>query len=415
MTSKLKVFDTFAGCGGLSLGLTAAGLDIRWANEQWDKAAETYRNTHPETMLFEEDARVCLQKILDEEDGYPSPEEVDVLVGGPPCQGFCGMNRYREISDPRNSLVEVFFSFAKHLKPEYVVMENVTGILSFDEGNITNSLIQSFENEGWHMRLGILQAGYYGVPQNRWRVFVLGARHKENLPDLPEPLFEFPKTAVHEAKHFRHNVVHGFGTSNLFTSYLPQVTVGDALRDLPALENGSEYSGPYPFEPNSTFQTIMRTDSDRIANHATVRMQEVNMKRIRKIPKRPGAGWLDLPEDLKPKNLKRLGTNSYDNRFGRLHWDGQFNTIVRKVEPYWSKVIHPEQNRLISARECARAQSLPDKVEFAGRRLENYAQIGKAVPPFHAMALGWEIQKTKDNAQAENSRQDFFKRFQESE
>ena len=115
--------------------------------------------------------------------------------------------------------------------------------------------------------------------------------------------------------------------------------------------------------------------------------------RCKAIPKKPGAGWLDLPYNLKPKNLLRHGDNRYPNRFGRLHWEGIFNTILTHPFPYWSRIFHPEQNRIISARECARAQGIDDNVLFFGKSTNIYKQIGNAVPPPLAKAIGNEIIK----------------------
>ena len=103
--------------------------------------------------------------------------------------------------------------------------------------------------------------------------------------------------------------------------------------------------------------------------------------RCRAVPSRPGAGWLDLPNNLKPKNLLRHGDDRYPNRFGRLHWSGTFNTILTRAYPYWSSVFHPEQDRVISVRECARAQGIPDSLRIHGPVSSAYKQVGNAVPP----------------------------------
>ena len=111
------------------------------------------------------------------------------------------------------------------------------------------------------------------------------------------------------------------------------------------------------------------------------------------MPFKPGAGWLDLPKDLQPRNLAKLGTPSYNYRFGRLHWDGYFTTITSKPEPYWGRFFHPEQQRIVSVRECARAQGFPDTFRFSGPLRARYAQIGNAVPPPLGRAIGWEIRR----------------------
>lgn len=117
------------------------------------------------------------------------------------------------------------------------------------------------------------------------------------------------------------------------------------------------------------------------------------LARCSAVPRRPGAGWLDLPEHLKPKNLLRHGDDRYPNRFGRLHWSGTFNTILTQALPYWGRVIHPEQDRVISVRESARAQGFSDAVRFFGPQTHQYAQVGNAVPPPLARAIGIEIMR----------------------
>ena len=115
------------------------------------------------------------------------------------------------------------------------------------------------------------------------------------------------------------------------------------------------------------------------------------LPRICAVPKRPGAGWLDLPEHLKPRNLAKHQDKRYENRFGRLWWSGTFNTIVTRPYPYWGRFIHPEQDRVLSVRECARAQSLPDRMAFSGSLKSKYVQVGNAVPPLLAYAIGKQI------------------------
>jgi DNA (cytosine-5)-methyltransferase 1 len=153
---------------------------------------------------------------------------------------------------------------------------------------------------------------------------------------------------------------------------------------------GTEVSD-YESEPESEYQLTLRDGSKKVYDHICTNHGAIMLERMRAIPKHPGAGWLDLPERLKPKNLLRHGDNRYDNRFGRLHWEGTFNTILTKPYPYWGRVIHPEQDRVLSVRECARAQSFPDSVRFSGSLSDKYKQVGNAVPPILAKAIGLKI------------------------
>ncbi len=391
ISSRPTAFDLFAGCGGLSQGLSRAGFDVHWANEYWKPAAQTYRLSHSTTTLFEEDARRLLAKIIDGGAEFPSPGDVDLLAGGPPCQGFSGFNRHRKPEDPRNSMLDVFLGFVRHLKPRMVLIENVPGLLTLDEGKLAQLLLSSFEELGYKCKVGLLQAGYYGIPQNRWRTFVVATSDRTALPSFPLPTHEFPRIMIHgsakikvQAEVIKPNP-RSPGKLDLF-SY---VTVGDAISDLP--RNASldpkedcEYASP----PQSDYQRLLRNGSSRVRDHLCPKVEPVTLERICAVPRKPGAGWLDLPDQLKPANLKRHGDSRYANRYGRLDWGTIFNTILTRPHPYWSRVIHPEEDRLLSIRECARAQSFFDSIIFCGTMSEKFKQIGNAVPPLLAEKMG---------------------------
>ena len=390
---SIKCFDLFAGCGGLSIGLTQAGIEVHWANEFDANAAETYRKSHPGCKVFEEDVNVLYQRMLDRDENLPQPGDVDLVVGGPPCQGFSGYNRHRSVDDPRNSLVDSYLDIVRYLKPKYVLMENVPGMLSLEKGLVPKLILAALAGLGYQAQLGVLQAGYYGVPQNRWRVIILAAAKGFKRPEFPMPLYEFPRTTIFGATAFKANVVKPSNNEpDLFQLLKPKVSVGDAIFDLPKIESGGG-SDESNFESSATssFQLEVRRGATSIFDHRCAGLDELMLARCMAIPKRAGAGWLDLPEHLKPKNLLRHGDNRYPNRFGRLHWDGIFNTIVTRAYPYWGCVFHPQQDRVISVRESARAQGFPDVVRFEGPLSSRYRQVGNAVPPPLGKALGIEI------------------------
>lgn len=271
-----------------------------------------------------------------------------------------------------------------------MLMENVTGILSLDNGRAAKSILESYSEMGYSSRLFILQAGSFGMPQNRWRVFFVAAKGNRRIPDAM-PSHEFPRTAPFNTTAFKDCVVrpvspekNGLGLVGKHPS------VRDAIGDLPEIVNGGEFTGEYGVECGSEFQTRLRRGSSLITNHKTFKLGPAYMDRIKMLG--PGASWVDLPPALQPANLKK-GGGSYDNRFGRLKWDGIFNTIVSKPEPYWGRYIHPTQDRVLSVRECARAQSIPDVFDFQGTLKEQYLQVGNAVPPTVAAYLGTLIQQ----------------------
>lgn len=381
----MNAFDLFSGAGGLSLGMEKAGISVKWANEIDPDACETYRNSHPNTIIFLEDANSLLSRIINGDNGLPKPGEVDVIAGGPPCQGFSGFNRYRSPNDPRNSLMETYLGFVDYLKPRYILLENVPGMLSLEEGATPRLLLRTLEELGYNTRLGILQAGYYGLPQNRWRVFIWGAYGDLPAPLFPKPKYSFPRTTIIGATQFRENVIKPIFQEN---SLLPHVTVEDAISDLPRIENGGGLEEfEYASEPLSTYQRSLRNEKGITFNHVTKKLGSIQFERCLALSDRNGSGWNDLPDHLKPRNLVKYGDGRYPNRFGKLSSNGIFNTILSEPNPYWSAVFHPNQNRVISAREAARAQSFPDRVRFYGKLSAQYRQIGNAVP----VLLAYEI------------------------
>lgn len=389
----MSCLDLFAGCGGLSIGLGQAGINVRWANEVNPYAAETYRQSHFGCSVFEQDVNQLYQRMLDRDKDLPRPGEVDLVAGGPPCQGFSGYNRHRRTADPRNSLVESFLDIVEHLKPRYVLMENVPGMLSLDKGRVPKLVLAALADLGFHAHLGILQAGHYGVPQNRWRVFIVAAAAGLTCPEFPIAAYAFPRTTIFGATAFRANVVKPPSKSaDLFWQPKSTVTVGDAISDLPHIDNGGgEDECHYATSPTAAYQHLLRDECFTVWNHRCTELGELMLARCSAVPKRPGAGWLDLPDHLKPKNLVRHGDDRYPNRFGRLHWGGIFNTILTQALPYWGRVIHPEQDRVISVRESARAQGFPDSVRFCGPQTRQYEQVGNAVPPPLGRELGGEL------------------------
>jgi DNA (cytosine-5)-methyltransferase 1 len=389
----LVAFDLFAGCGGLSLGFTQAGLDVRWANEINPAAAQSYALNHPGTRLFNCDLAELFERFRTNDRDLPQIGEVDLVAGGPPCQGFSGYNRYRRPGDPRNSLMGLFLDVVELLAPPYVLIENVVGLLSMADGKAIQGVMARLTELKYTPRLGILQAGHYGLPQNRWRVFVWAGRGKHSTPEFPEPTHLFPRKPLFGATAFKRAIVVPPSQSpTLFWKPKSHPTVWDAIGDLPPIRNGSgEQTLAYSKAPQSDFQTELRKDSTVVSDHQTKKLDAINMERVSHIPKRKGASWTDLPDHLKPANLTKYRENSYDNRFGRLHKSATFNTILTRPEPYWGCVIHPTQDRVISIRESARAQGFPDTYRLAGSMTARYAQIGNAVPPLLARAIASQL------------------------
>jgi DNA (cytosine-5)-methyltransferase 1 len=388
MARTLVAMDLFAGCGGLSHGLAKAGVEVAFANENDRYAAATYKATHPEAVLFEEDANTLLARLLRKEPGLPRKGDVDLIAGGPPCQGFSGFNRFRNLQDPRNSLVNTFLNYVDALRPKYVLIENVPGMLTLANGRTPRLLLAALGGMGYRGSIGVLQAGAYGVPQNRWRVVIWAAARNTAIPPYPTPTHAFPRKPLVGSRAFSQYIVSHPTTPEVSRRHQPMVTVGDAISDLPAIENGAGFPDmAYAAGASGRYQKAMRRGCRRVWDHQTVELTGIQFDRCVAIPRRAGAGWLDLPPRLRPRNLVRHGDDRYPNRFGRLSWQGTFNTILQRATPYWGAVFHPEQNRVISVRESARAQSFADATRFIGPLSSRYRQIGNAVPPLLAYAV----------------------------
>jgi DNA (cytosine-5)-methyltransferase 1 len=391
--ARLNLLDVFSGAGGLSLGFNQENFNIVTAVENWMPAYDTYKHSHQNNIKMYHDAYDFVDGLNNDHNNYLKRGDIDVLIGGPPCQGFCGMNRYRHIEDERNSLVEVYFQIVQILQPKIVIMENVTGIMSLGDGLYLKQFLDALTGLGYTADFCVLQAGYYGVPQNRWRVIVFAINDTNSRIKFPQPVHEFHKTAVHNAAAFKRKVIYPISDGpSLFYNPLRELNVFDAIGDLPEIKNGDSYHGEYLKVAKTGFQKIIRENSNLVLNHNASKVGELHLERFKHIPKnKPNSGWLDLPDNLKPKNLTNFSSGSYDNRFGRLNWNGTFNSIMAKVEPYWGRVIHPENDRLISVRETARAQGYPDNVEFHGSMSDMFRMIGNSVPPPMARAISASV------------------------
>ena len=197
---QLASLDLFSGCGGLSLGLQRAGVaQVKWAVEMDQPAAEAFKLNHPAAMVFKEDCTEVLRKIKagekTDQQGqvFPKKGEVDLLCCGPPCQGFSSANRFKDSkkSQLRNALVSTCLSFCRHFKPRFFVLENVRNFASHKKGFVLRRCMRTLTNLGYQATVGVLQAGQFGLPQTRRRVFLIAAAPGENLPDFPEPQHVF--------------------------------------------------------------------------------------------------------------------------------------------------------------------------------------------------------------------------------
>ncbi|XP_066333917.1 DNA (cytosine-5)-methyltransferase 1A-like isoform X3 [Miscanthus floridulus] len=430
--NSLATLDIFAGCGGLSEGLQIAGASkTKWAIEYEEPAGEAFGENHPEAAVFVENCNVILKAVMDKcgdaDDcistseaaerssklsdektrNLPVPGEVDFINGGPPCQGFSGMNRFNRSpwSKVQCEMVLAFLSFADYFRPRFLLLENVRNFVSFNKGQTFRLTLASLLEMGYQVRFGILEAGAYGVAQSRKRAFIWAAAPGETLPEWPEPMHVFASPALKinlpDGKHY---------AGAPFRS----ITVRDTVGDLPPVENGASkptIQACYGSEPVSWFQKKIRGSTVLLSDHISKEMNELNLIRCRHIPKRPGCDWHELPDekvklstgqmvDLIPWCLPNTAKrhNQWKGLYGRLDWEGNFPTSVTDPQPM-GKVgmcFHPEQDRIVTVRECARSQGFPDSYRFAGSIQCKHRQIGNAVPPPLAYALGRKLKEAID-------------------
>ena len=332
----MRAIDLFCGAGGMSAGLVAAGFDVVGAADNWKPAAASYRANfdHPvvEVDLTGLDAKQLLLD-LDVDPAIP----IDLVVGGPPCQGF-SIQRIGPDEDERNNLVVEFARLAVEFDTRYVLMENVRGLAGRRGLSLLRECINRLEAGDYEVDFGTVDAVHFGVPQRRQRVILAAWKRGEVPLDLPTP----PPS--------------------------PELrTVWNAIGDLPSPPLDATLS-PDPL-------------------HVQSRMSDLNRKRLSLIP--PGGGFEDLPEELRV-DCHRHGASKIGHRnvYGRLAPDEPAATITARFDSFTrGKFAHPSEHRNITLREGARLQTFPDDFVFVGNREEIAAQIGNAVPPVLAAAL----------------------------
>lgn len=360
--AKGNVIDLFCGAGGLSEGFRQAGFEVLAGNDFFEAAGETFKATHPEAIFLPGAIQQHSAQDFLNAAGL-RVGELDVLVGGPPCQGFSVYNHQRGMHDERSSLYREYLRVVEGLQPKWVVLENVTGMTSAGGGAAVNAIVGGLRALGYDVDWQVLRAEDFGVPQERRRIVFIG-----NRLGLP---IAFPQPT------------HGHGLK-------PYVTIDDAIGDLPPVRNGQECDVcEYAFEPLSEFQRELRGSTNGVRNHSAARLSSVNLERLKHIPQ--GGSWRDIPIDLLPDGMKRAKRSDHTKRYGRLRWDGLASTILTKCDPHWGAYFHPDQDRTLTVREAARLQSFPDWFEFKGSRTDQYVQVGNAVPPLLGKAVAVAI------------------------
>lgn len=339
---KYKVIDLFCGIGGFSYGFESTNeFEVVCAADIWDTAINTFKKNH-----INKNIDVLLQDLTTLDINYWNKYQnsIDVIIAGPPCQGF-SMSGKRTIGDKRNTLFEEVINIADRVHPKYVVVENVVGLLSMkntDGTLIKDMIVSEFKRIGYSVTYKVLNAADYGVPQARKRVVFIASK---NMP------ITFPKAKYEESNY---------------------VTVGDALGNI-------DPDGDFYFEPSTKFQREMEGRKD-IQNHVRRASNDLVTKRMSFIPQ--GGNWKDIPEEL------GTGGGVHSNAYKRLDPNKPSVTIKHAAK---AMIIHPERNRILTVREVARLQSFNDNFVIIGSSSDQHQQLANAVPPLLGKAIAEEL------------------------
>jgi DNA (cytosine-5)-methyltransferase 1 len=380
-TRALKSVDLFCGAGGIAEGFRQAGFQCLYGNDVNADAMDTFHLNHPEAIAdhrpIEQIDVAAIRHQLKLRKG-----ELDALVGGPPCQGFSINAPGRFLEDPRNALFRHYVRFIEEFRPKTLMFENVPGILSIADGGIFQEIMSEISARGYQLSAQILFAAHYGVPQERWRVIILGSREGH------APLHPLPTHNASGRANFRGGREMTFNPLPLERNFLkPMVTVEQAIADLPKLGMGEGSEEMlYDRTPHSPYAHSMRNGSTRVYNHYAAKLSAQNIERLKHIA--PGGSWRDIPHNLLPKGMQLARRSDHTKRYGRLRGDCLSGTVMTKCDPHWGAVFLPDQDRSLTVREAARLQSFPDTYRFLGSRVAQYAQVGNAVPVLLAKAVG---------------------------
>jgi DNA (cytosine-5)-methyltransferase 1 len=345
--NKPTVLDMFCGCGGLSYGFIKAGYEVLLGIDNDETALVTYRNTHngakgKNINLFDDNFIVEIEKEID--------NNIDIIIGGPPCQGF-SLTGPRDENDERNKLYLSVYKAVKHFNPKAFLIENVPGIATMYNGKTKEHIIHLFSKLGYNVKFDILTAADFGVPQIRKRAFFIGVKNVN---------FNFPKPLLMPEQY---------------------ITTGEAISDLPSLENSLGEEGmDYLCRPQSNYQRLMRTNSIKVFNHIGTNHSEIVKSVIAQVPE--GGNHKDLPSGVGE-------SRKFNEAWTRYHSKKPSKTIDTGHRNHF----HYKYNRVPTIRENARLQSFPDDFLFYGTKTQQNRQVGNAVPPLLAEALGKQLLK----------------------
>lgn len=348
----MTVIDLFAGCGGFSLGFSQAGFQVRTAVEIDPSIAAAYQKNHPDTRVIIDDIRAV------ERSGVFHKGDSDIIIGGPPCQGFSMAGariRAGFVDDPRNYLFRHYAHLVSTICPQAFIMENVKGLCTFQNGAVLQEIMEWFSTptsqggQPYHIYPRLVNALDFGIPQKRERLFLIGTQRPiENMDAL------WSQTQAELLRKCPH--------------YFDRVTVQDAIGNLPpAVRNGTV---PNP-TPLTSYQQYLAAAGPVLHDHTQSRHSPLAVDRMSRI--KCGQDSAVLEESI---------NSIYGGAYGRLYWDRPAPTITTRFDtPAAGRFTHPVCDRTLTPREAARIQSFPDSYRFYGTRTSVCKQIGNAVPP----------------------------------
>lgn len=344
MPKQPTCIDLFCGCGGMSLGFEQAGYKVLLGIDNWQDSLNTFQYNHHGSQTLCAD---LMSLTPSEVENKIRGKAVDVIIGGPPCQGFSVAGK-RIIEDDRNKLYKSFVRMVDYFRPKAFVLEKVPNILSIGEGIIKQAIINDFEQLGYHVVTKVLLASDYGVPQNRKRAIFVGLNNGKT--------FEYPLQTI-----------------------IRPVTAEEALSDLP--ENSIVDGSPYPNEPKSDYQKRIRAGSSAIYNHNITIHTEQTKRIIAMVP--DGGNYKDLPKELQQTRKVHIAWTRLNSQRPSITIDTGHNHH-----------FHYKYNRVPTVRESARLQSFPDTFIFLEGKGSQLRQVGNAVPPLLAKAIAEQLQET---------------------
>lgn len=349
----MNAIDLFAGCGGLSKGFMDAGYNIIVGVDNDQAALNTFVKNHNGAKALNAD--LSKQETFDEIIEIANGKSIDVIIAGPPCQGF-SLTGPRDFDDPRNKLYLAVLEMVHQYSPKGFIIENVPGMATMYNGQVKEEILRRFREMGYNIECKILCAADYGVPQMRKRLIFMGIRQDIGKPYFPEPIIK-PEDYV---------------------------TCKDALDDLPPREEelGEEVDS-YISKPRTKYQKLMRGKCKVLYNHVATAHKQFVKDTIAMVPE--GGNWKDLPEGVGESRKFHEAWTRYDG-----------NKPSRTIDTGHRNHFHYKYNRVPTIRENARLQSFPDDFVFTGTRTQQNRQVGNAVPPLLGFYLGKALMKILD-------------------